>query len=70
MATVVQNLKEWFKELDYSERLEVVKFLYGGKALLRKGMYTGPYPTLIDEGLHVGPVPISSSTCPTCGRPY
>jgi len=70
MATAVQTLTSWFDALTLSEQREVVKFLYSGKALLTEGIYTGPYPTLVDRGLHVGPVPVSSNSCPTCGRPY
>lgn len=71
MSTSVNVLKQWFAKLARNEQEEVVKFLYGGKALLRKGMFVGPYPDLIDEGLHCGPIPTSSTrSCPSCGRPF
>jgi hypothetical protein len=66
----VSMLKQWFDKLDASEREEVLEFLYG-KRLLRRGMYIGPYPGQLQEGLHVGPTPASTTaSCPTCGRPY
>lgn len=69
MDSAVEVLKTWFKRLSDTEQQEVLKFLYGGKALLRKGQYVGPYPSLVTEGLHCGPAPQSGGTCPTCGRP-
>ena len=66
----VENLKKWFSELPSSEQRAVLEFLYG-KGLLRKGLYSGPYPESLTEGLHVGPVPsLSTKACPTCGRPF
>jgi hypothetical protein len=73
MAKVVDDLKTWFEKLSREEKVEVVTFLYEGKALLREGMYVGPRPNLVlnTRGLHVGPAPsASASVCPSCGRPY
>lgn len=69
--TSVERLKNWFGEISQDEQQEVLKFLYG-RNLLKKGLYSGPYPETLTEGLHVGPVPTSSATsaCPTCGRPW
>lgn len=65
-----ENLKKWFDELSSSDQKEVVQFLYGGNALLEKGMYVGPRPGLVQRGLFVGPVPTSSSSvCSQCGKP-
>ena len=71
MARPVEQLTAWFDGLTKSEQEAVVTFLYGGKALLLKGLYTGPVPGLVSRGLHCGPVPeMSTATCPTCGRAY
>jgi hypothetical protein len=65
-----ENLKKWFQELPDSDKREVLQFLYGGKALLSKGVYLGPQPGLVERGLYVGPAPSSSSSvCSQCGRP-
>ena len=76
MSTVVDNLKNWFDQLNSSQQEEVLNFLYGGKVLLQRGNYIGPYPGLVTKGLHCGPAPLASSlsqnaprVCPTCGRP-
>jgi hypothetical protein len=69
MEQAVSAMKQWFDKLTDAEKLEVLRFLYG-RGLLRKGMYTGPYPGQVQEGLHTGPVPKSVSACPACGRPY
>jgi hypothetical protein len=69
MPDAVSNLKEWFNKLSRSEQEEIVRFLYGGKALEIKGLYVGPDPNLVNRGLFCGPQPApSSSKCPTCGR--
>jgi hypothetical protein len=64
------NLKKWFDELPRQDQEEVVKFLYAGKMLLQEGMYVGPHPNAVYRGLHCGPVPASTASCPTCGKPY
>ena len=69
MGLAVNTLKQWFDKLTDAEKREVLEFLYG-KSLLKKGLYTGPYPGQIQEGLHTGPVPASTASCPSCGRPY
>ncbi len=77
MGTAVDSLKDWFEiKLDSAQQEEVLNFLYGGKILLQKGEYIGPYPNLVTKGLHCGPAPLASSLgqyapriCPACGRP-
>jgi hypothetical protein len=69
--SAVDNLTDWFGKLPGQDQQDVVKFLYGGKILLKEGMYLGPHPELVQKGLHCGPIPMSTaSTCPTCGRPW
>jgi hypothetical protein len=69
--SAVDNLTDWFGKLATQDQQDVVKFLYGGKVLLKEGMYLGPRPELVQKGLHCGPIPSSmASTCPTCGRPW
>ena len=46
-----ENLKKWFDGLSSSDQKEVLQFLYGGNALLEKGMYVGPRPGLVHRGL-------------------
>jgi hypothetical protein len=71
MSTPAEALTKWFDDLSPSEQQEVVRFLYGGKMLMEKGLYAGPYPGTVNRGLHCGPVPSSSANvCPTCGKPY
>lgn len=76
MSEDVKALQRWFEKLSRSRQEEVLEFLYGGEALLREGLYCGPFPHLVQKGLHCGPAPAvmtpSSSgrrVCPTCGRP-
>lgn len=77
MSTAVDTLKDWFEKLDRTQQEEILDFLYGGKILLRKDKYLGPYPGFVTKGLHCGPAPLASSltqnaprVCPTCGRPW
>lgn len=73
MADPVADMKQWFEKLSDADKRAVVTFLYEGKALLREGQYVGPRPSLVTmtRGLHVGPVPTSStSVCSACGRPW
>jgi hypothetical protein len=69
MSDPASDLKLWFQKLSEADKLAALTFLYGGKALLKKGMYVGPYPEMVQNGLHVGPVPTSSNVCGACGRP-
>lgn len=67
--SVVTDLASWFDRLDANEKEEVIKFLYGGKILLKEGTYVGRYPNAIAKGLHCGPIPrLSANACPTCGK--
>jgi hypothetical protein len=71
-SSAVDNLKKWFDALTTPQQQEVLEFLYGGKALVKRGGYIGPDPELIKFGLHCGPAPTAAATtnvCPTCGRP-
>ena len=68
--SAVENLTKWFDELPSPEKINVVQFLYGGKALLHEGMYMGPRPGSVNKGLFIGPAPSSSmNICSLCGRP-
>jgi hypothetical protein len=68
--SAVDTLKNWFGDLPQDDKKEVVRFLYGGKALISEGTFFGPNPALITKGLFVGTAPISSQrVCTTCGRP-
>lgn len=70
MADAVTNLQSWFNSLSDTDKKSVLTFLYGGKVLIQKGLYTGPSPTLVERGLFTGPSPSSSSNvCGACGRP-
>lgn len=72
MSDAVTNLKNWFDRLERNQQIDVVQFLYGGKALITEGLYCGPVPGLVSKGLFCGPAPTSSvqtGRCPTCGRP-
>jgi hypothetical protein len=72
-STAVEQLKKLFHALDEYGKQEVLEFLYKGKVLVRKGLYMGPHPGLINEGLYCGPVPTSAqlpSACSACGRPW
>ncbi|MGC2221829.1 MAG: hypothetical protein WA624_05410 [Methylocella sp.] len=69
--TAVDRLTEWFDGLERAHKEEVVRFLYGGRVLLKEGMYLGPHPDAVIKGLHCGPIPaLSTRVCPTCGKPY
>ena len=54
MSDTVSGLKMWFENLSRDQQVEVLEFLYGGKVLLRKGLYCGPKPGLVDDGFHCG----------------
>lgn len=72
MSKAVDDMRSWFAKLSQDDQKDVVTFLYGGKALLIKGLYVGPRPELVTtRGLFVGPVPTATAgTCPTCGKPF
>lgn len=70
MATAVENLETWFRGLSTNDKEDVVKFLYGNRSLILKGVYTGPVPGLVTRGLFAGTAPREdTSRCSMCGRP-
>jgi hypothetical protein len=73
MSDASNVLQNWFDNLSRDQQNEVLEFLYGGKALFQKGLYSGPYPGLVTRGLHCGPAPQLTANnvrvCPACGRP-
>jgi hypothetical protein len=71
MAKAIEHLQAWFAGLTPAEKEDALTFLYGGGALIRRGLYMGPRPELVQKGLFVGPAPpASSNACPTCGKAY
>jgi len=65
----INQLKEWFAQLESSKKRNVLRFLYGD-LLITRGNYCGPRPEVIQEGLYSGPVPsVSEKTCSMCGKP-
>jgi hypothetical protein len=71
MGKAIDDIRIWFGKLPEPDKKEVVEFLYGGKVLVRKGMYVGPDPNLVQRGLYVGPAPpASANVCEKCGRPF
>jgi hypothetical protein len=72
MSKAVDDLKQWFAKLPEDEKREVLRFVYGSKLLVTKGLYTGPIPEQVTtRGLYVGPAPTGSTpACSQCGRPF
>jgi hypothetical protein len=71
MSASTDQMQKWFDGLSSSEQQSVVEFLYGGRVLLKEGLYCGPRPGSVQRGLHCGPIPASAANkCPTCGKPY
>lgn len=73
--TASQELVTWFNGLPFSQKQEVLRFVYGDayvETRLNEGLYCGPAPQMVKKGgLYAGPAPASmqtSSRCAYCGK--
>ena len=67
MANAVNTLSAWITSLNYTERQEVLEYIYGSSVPF--SMNLGASPML--KSLNLGAVPQSTSTpsvCPNCGK--